>query len=98
MSWRWPVQLQQGLPDGRTLTLRPLTRADRVQWESVRRRNAAWVRPWESTDPQAPTGRLTFPQMRRALDRGARDGLLLPFGFDAINFKFSPFIYCITKS
>ena len=82
MSWRWPVELRQGLPDGRRLTLRPLGRADRTAWESLRRRNAPWLRPWESTDPEARDGTLPFHQMRRVLDRGARDGLVLPFVID----------------
>ena len=79
MSWRWPVELRQELADGRRLTLRRLVRADRAEWEALRRRNVSWLRPWESTEPGAREATLPFHQMRRMLDRGARDGLVLPF-------------------
>ncbi|WP_151525640.1 GNAT family N-acetyltransferase [Serinicoccus kebangsaanensis] len=79
MSWRWPVAVRHELPDGRRLALRPLVRGDRSAWEELRRRNEAWLRPWESTAPGESTDSLPFHQMRRVLDRGARDGLVLPF-------------------
>ncbi|WP_298889263.1 GNAT family protein [uncultured Serinicoccus sp.] len=82
MSWAWPVRVRQELPDGRRLTLRGLVRADRAEWEDLRRRNAAWLQPWESTAPQDRSGGLPFHQMRRINDRGARDGLTLPFVID----------------
>lgn len=82
MSWRWPVSVRHQLPDGRALVLRPLERADRAAWESLRRRNEAWLRPWESTAPGERTPNLPFPRLRRVLDRGARDGLVLPFVID----------------
>ncbi len=82
MSWAWPVRVSQELPDGRQLTLRGLSRADRAGWEDLRRRNAAWLRPWESTAPQDRSGGLPFHQMRRVNDRAARDGLTLPFVID----------------
>lgn len=79
MSWAWPTQVRHVLPDGRRLVLRGLGRADRAAWEDLRRRNEAWLAPWESTTPGDRSGRLPFHQMRRVLDRGARDGMLLPF-------------------
>ena len=82
MTWSWPVHLRHVRPDGRLLTLRPLTRQDRVEWEGVRARNAAWLQPWESTVPGPPTAPLSFGQLRRGLDRAARDGLALPFVID----------------
>lgn len=82
MTWSWPVHLRHVRPDGRHLTLRPLTRQDRVEWEGVRARNAAWLQPWESTVPGPPTAPLSFGQLRRGLDRAARDGLALPFVID----------------
>lgn len=83
MSWRWPVELRQVLPSGVRVTLRPLARADRSAWESLRQRNEQWLRPWESTDPDPRSpGSLPFHQTRRVLDRGARDGVVLPFVID----------------
>ncbi|ANS78772.1 Ribosomal-protein-S5p-alanine acetyltransferase [Serinicoccus hydrothermalis] len=82
MSWRWPVAVRHELPDGRRLSLRPLERADRAAWEALRRRNEDWLRPWESTAPGEASRTLPFPQLRRVLDRGAKDGLILPFVID----------------
>ncbi len=82
MSWAWPTRVRHELPDGRRLTLRGLTRGDRAEWEDLRQRNAAWLRPWESTAPEDRSRSLPFHPMRRVLDRGARDGLLLPFVID----------------
>lgn len=82
MSWRWPVQVRHLLPDGRRLTLRPLVRGDRVEWETLRERNAGWLTPWESTTPGEAGGQLPFGRLRRGLDRAAREGLTLPFLVD----------------
>ncbi len=82
MSWRWPVSRRTVLPSGRLLTLRPLERSDREAWESVRRRNEAWLSRWESTVPGEVRRPLSFRQLRRGLDLAARDGVLLPFVID----------------
>ena len=82
MTWRWPVEVRHVLPDGRRLTLRPLARRDRVEWEGVRDRNAAWLQRWESTVPGERSGRLSFGQLRRGLDQAGRDGLALPLVID----------------
>ncbi|NEG69678.1 GNAT family N-acetyltransferase [Bifidobacterium sp. BRDM6] len=34
------------------IRLRPLVEADADEWSDVRRRNDAWLSPWESSDPQ----------------------------------------------
>lgn len=82
MSWRWPVTLSHTLASGERLTLRPLSRGDRVRYEALRQANAEWLRPWESTAPGAvPPGKalhVPFGRMRRSADRAAREGLLLP--------------------
>lgn len=82
MSWAWPVEVRHRLPSGEELTLRPLRRGDRAEWESVRARNAGWLRPWESTVPGLPSRPLPFGRLRRALDRAGREGLSLPFVID----------------
>lgn len=70
------------LPSGRLLTLRPLERGDRREWEALRRRNSAWLARWESTVPGQDRPPLGFRRLRRSLDAAARDGLLLPFAID----------------
>jgi ribosomal-protein-alanine N-acetyltransferase len=74
----WPAQLA----DGR-VGLRPLRMRDAAAWSEVRRRNAAWLAPWEATPPDGgPAYRQsvpTFTAMARALRRQARSGLALPF-------------------
>lgn len=82
MTWSWPVEVRHLLPDGRRLTLRPLVRRDRVEWESVRERNAEWLSRWESTVPGERSARLPFGQLRRGLDRAGRNGLALPLVVD----------------
>lgn len=81
-GWRWPVRVRTVLPSGRVLTLRPLERADRVGWEELRRRNSAWLAPWEATAPGRPAAPTTFARLRRGLDRAAREGAMLPFVID----------------
>lgn len=83
MTWRWPVTLHRRLPSGEQLTLRPLRRRDRAEFEALLTANAGWLRPWESTIPGAPglstpQTRPPFHHLRRTTDRAARDGLLLP--------------------
>ncbi|QFG67709.1 GNAT family N-acetyltransferase [Ornithinimicrobium pratense] len=89
MTWRWPVALRQELPSGERLTLRPLVRKDRAEFEAVLGANAGWLRPWESTTPgtaahgtPAVPVRPPFHRMRRSADRAARDGLHLPLVID----------------
>lgn len=82
MSWRWPVSRRTALPSGEVLTLRPLERGDRVAWESLRRRNRAWLSRWESTVPGEPRRPMSFRRLRRGFDLAARDGVLLPFVID----------------
>jgi [ribosomal protein S5]-alanine N-acetyltransferase len=82
VSWRWPVSRRTVLPSGRLLTLRPLERGDREEWEALRRRNEDWLSPWESSVPGEVRRVMSFRQLRRGLDLAARDGVLLPFVID----------------
>lgn len=75
------------MPSGELLTLRPLRRSDRAEFEAVLAANAGWLAPWESTTPGAPPrgtprARTPFHRLRRHADRAARDGLLLPLVVD----------------
>lgn len=44
------MALRLTLTDG-DLVLRPLATSDQTAWTEVRRRNAAWLRPWDATNP-----------------------------------------------
>lgn len=78
MGAGWPAVLRLG-----PVVLRPLSRSDRDEWVAVRRRNVDWLAPWEGHPPGRPPGDpwLTepFQSLRRAMDREARRGQLLPF-------------------
>jgi ribosomal-protein-alanine N-acetyltransferase len=71
----WPVVLT----DGR-VGIRPISRRDAAEWSEVRRRNEAWLRPWEATVPGPGDGPPpTFAAMVRRLRADARAGRALPF-------------------
>ena len=72
---RWQdVRLRHG-----AVLLRPVARRDRRPWQEVRRRNAAWLTPWEATRPPGdPLPPLSFGGMVRDLRRQAREGRALP--------------------
>ncbi|WP_238993220.1 GNAT family N-acetyltransferase [Nocardioides caldifontis] len=72
---RWQdLRLRHG-----AVVLRPLVRRDRRAWQETRRRNAAWLAPWEATRPPGdPLAPLSFGGMVRDLRRQARQGRALP--------------------
>jgi ribosomal-protein-alanine N-acetyltransferase len=74
----WPARLAAG-----DVTVRPLARRDGPAWTEVRRRNIAWLAPWEATPPMGGGGFRdslgTFAAMLRDLRRQARRGVALPF-------------------
>jgi len=75
---RWPVELSRG-----PVTLRPWRRSDRHDWDELRRRNAGWTGPWDSTrPPESIDPPLTFAEMVRQFNRRARQGTMLPFAVD----------------
>ncbi|WP_018158192.1 GNAT family N-acetyltransferase [Demetria terragena] len=77
----WPTQLGATY-HGASVRLRRLRpRADRDEWSRLRRGNADWTGPWDSTSPH-PSRRMTFRQMVRDQDREARAGRLLPFALE----------------
>ncbi len=65
------------------LVLRPLRRRDASAWREVRRRNRAWLSPWDATPPPGGGERATsYAAMVRALNRGAKQGRVLPFAIE----------------
>lgn len=52
--------------------LRPLRRRDHAAWQQLRRRNAAWLTPWEATAPDGGKPHSTFSAYVRRLNRAAR--------------------------
>lgn len=56
------------------IRLRPLRRGDQDAWQRVRRRNAAWLLPWEATAPDGEVERASFAGYVRQLNRAARSG------------------------
>jgi ribosomal-protein-alanine N-acetyltransferase len=75
VSGTWPVELTEG-----AVRLRPIRARDRIEWRSVRDRNATWLRPWEATSPSGSADQpSTFGQMVRGLSSEARAGRVMPF-------------------
>lgn len=70
----WPVTLEHG-----DLQLAPLRYAHRKQWHEVRRRNATWLTPWETTDPTGNPPVMSYGSMVRAHNRDGRDALSYPW-------------------
>ena len=63
--------------------LRPMRPSDLRPWRDARRRNAAWLVPWDATAPPgSPTRPVTFRALIRRLSRAARAGTTLPFAIE----------------
>ncbi len=78
MSPGWPATLQHG-----DITLRPLRYRDARAWRVVRRRNAAWLQPWDATVPPGGNERpATFRTLVARMHRHARQGLGMPFAIE----------------
>lgn len=74
----WPVRLTSG-----DVTLRPLSYSDARAWRDARRRNAAWLRPWDATVPPGADARpTTFRSLVRKLHRQARHDTTYPFAIE----------------
>jgi ribosomal-protein-alanine N-acetyltransferase len=69
---------------GRRVTLRPLVPTDFAEWSEVRRRNDAWLTPWEPRRPPPPLdpsfNRDAFAARCSARDRDAATGVAYGFG------------------
>lgn len=70
----WPVTL-----DHQGLELAPLRYSHRKQWHEVRRRNLAWLTPWEATDPTGSQAPMTYGSMVRAHNRDGAAGVSYPW-------------------
>jgi [ribosomal protein S5]-alanine N-acetyltransferase len=70
----WPVTLECG-----DLVLRPIRYRDRKEWTEVRSRNAAWLAPWEASNPAPGGGLPDYRQMVRSLKVQAAQSTALPF-------------------
>jgi ribosomal-protein-alanine N-acetyltransferase len=74
----WPVWLTAG-----EVTLRPLAYRDARAWRAVRRRNAAWLKPWDATVPPGADARpSSFRSLVWRLNRQARQGTTYPFAIE----------------
>jgi ribosomal-protein-alanine N-acetyltransferase len=74
----WPARLTHG-----EITLRPLAGSDQEAWRSARKRNAAWLVPWDATVPPGADARpTTFRHLVRRLHRMAREGTTYPFAIE----------------
>ena len=70
----WPVTLECG-----DVGLRPIRYRDQREWTGLRSRNAAWMAPWEASNP-LPGGDLpSYAGMVRSLNQQARQDSALPF-------------------
>ncbi len=70
----WPVTIECG-----DLSLRPIKYRDKAEWTRVRARNAAWLQPWEASNPVGQGELPTYTGMVSVLNRQAREASALPF-------------------
>ncbi len=74
----WPARLRLD-----ELVLRPLSFRDSRAWRELRRRNAAWLSPWDATVPPGGDGRpATFGTLVRRQRAQARVGTTYPFAIE----------------
>lgn len=65
------------------MVVRPLALSDGNDWQATRRRNAAWLAPWDATVPPGGDARPTsFRRLVRQLHRQARRGTTYPFAIE----------------
>jgi ribosomal-protein-alanine N-acetyltransferase len=70
---RWPVTISYG-----GVVLAPFRSRDREEWCRVRRRNQAWLQPWDATEPTGGQRRDVREMVARQ-NREARAGRLVPW-------------------
>ena len=70
----WPVTVQWA-----QLMLRPLSSADRGEWDRVRYRNREWLEPWEASSPEPGAAAPSFRRFVRSMREQARAGQRLPW-------------------
>ena len=75
---QWPAWLTSA-----EVTLRPLSQRDGRAWREARRRNSAWLKPWEATVPPGAEERASsYRSLVRRLSRQARAGTTMPFAVE----------------
>lgn len=75
MTDGWPAWLTSG-----EVAVRPIAYRDARAWREARRRNAAWLKPWDATvPPGAPARPSTFRSLVWRLHKQARAGATYPF-------------------
>ncbi len=63
--------------------MRPLSYGDAAAWRDARRRNVAWLRPWDATVPPGAAARpASFRALVRRLHRQARADATYPFAIE----------------
>jgi ribosomal-protein-alanine N-acetyltransferase len=88
----WPARLTAG-----EVVVRPLAYSDARPWRDARRRNAAWLRPWDATAPPGADVRLTsFRTLVRRLHRQAHAGTTYPFAIEVTGPDGAPFVGQVT--
>src|SRR5262244_699720 len=78
----WPVTIAEPSLLDAQVELRPVRVRDAKVWRDARVRNAAWLRPWEPTNPETPLYRSSlgpYVAMARTMRREARQGVALPW-------------------
>jgi [ribosomal protein S5]-alanine N-acetyltransferase len=77
----WITLTEEDLLDA-PVSLRPIKVKDARPWRDARVRNAAWLRPWEPTNPETPLYRSSlgpYVAMARTMRHEARRGQTLPW-------------------
>jgi [ribosomal protein S5]-alanine N-acetyltransferase len=78
----WPVTLTEPSLLELPVSLRPIRAKDASAWRETRVQNAAWLRPWEPTNPETPLYRTSlgpYVSMARTMRKEARQGLTVPW-------------------
>ena len=77
----WPARLTSGTDP--EVTVRPVAATDVDVWREARRRNSAWLVPWDATVPPGGSTRPAgYGALVRRLKRQARRGACLPFAIE----------------
>ena len=78
----WPATLCESSLFSKPVLLRPNRVGDAGAWQELRVRNAQWLSPWETTDPEAPrypSGLKSYLAMLAAMRGEALLGRALPW-------------------
>ena len=82
-TWVWPLRLSGTTPTGADVLLRPLTLADGLAFQSVRRANAEWLEPWDPTAPDPSAPPRAFGELVEIYAADAAAGRALPLALES---------------